>query len=241
MSVKHRHKSIVAAAIFGFLFPTHSLRSQSLLDAIGVTALRSIHPELVGTGVEVAQSEADASTDYSGSWQTNPAAAGLSPSLFSYISTAGTSSAFPNSLGIESTHADTVGSIFYGTGGGVAPGVSKIDSYYWFGLYQFVYYANNPNTPAISARVINQSWVSGPLVGVDPVRNPYMEQAYDNYIALNPSKVVVSGVGNDGVIYSPASSYNGIAVGAYGGATGFGPTTDGRSKPDITAPASATR
>src|SRR6185436_17639641 len=51
--------------------------------------------------------------------------------------------------------------------------------------------------------------------------------------------VFVCGAGNGGPVSSPATAYNVIAVGAYGGPSSSS-TVDGRSKPDITAPASFT-
>src|SRR5262249_1545219 len=50
----------------------------------------------------------------------------------------------------------------------------------------------------------------------------------------------ITGAGNSGSVSSPATCYNGMGVAAYGGNSSIGPTSDGRSKPDITAPASLT-
>jgi len=48
----------------------------------------------------------------------------------------------------------------------------------------------------------------------------------------------VSGAGNGGTVYPAATCYNGIGVGVYPGSSSFGPTPDGRSKPDLVAPGS---
>ena len=84
----------------------------------------------------------------------------------------------------------------------------------------------------ISDAVVNQSFIFG---GQDAT----VDQTYDNYVALHKT-MFVSGAGNGGAPNSPATCYNGIGVGAYGGSSSVGPTSDGRSKPDITAPAGAT-
>ena len=46
----------------------------------------------------------------------------------------------------------------------------------------------------------------------------------------------VNSAGNGGPQTSPGTSYNGITVGVTDGPSTPGPTTDGRSKPDITSP-----
>jgi Subtilase family len=61
----------------------------------------------------------------------------------------------------------------------------------------------------------------------------------DNYAATFGT-IFASGVGNGGPPNSPATCYNGMGVAAFGGASSVGPTLDGRSKPDITAPANVT-
>ena len=62
-------------------------------------------------------------------WQVNPAAVGQSSSLFTYISSGGSDEHFPERLGSESGHADSVGGIFYGWGSGVATNVAHVDNY----------------------------------------------------------------------------------------------------------------
>ena len=66
------------------------------------------------------------------------------------------------------------------------------------------------------------------------------DQIYDWYAASN-NTLFVSGIGNGGPVYPPATCYNGLGVAAYGGSSSIGPTIDnGRCKPDITAPADVT-
>ena len=199
------------------------------LDTVGVTQLRSAQPALVGTGIRVAQPEAG-----SPNWEVNPAAVGQPTSLFTYSSSAGTATNFPNALGLESAHANQVGSAFYGSAGGVAPMVAHADN------YEATYFVQNvvQNQTAISAKIVNQSFVlsSLPL----SLQQTVVDSAYDNY-AARYNVLFISGAGNGGPVSAPATAYNGIAVGAFGGASSTGPTPDNsRSKPDLTAPAGFT-
>lgn len=205
-------------------------------DPIGVSALRAYDPTLTGSGVVVAQAEAI----YSGSdgFEVNPSATGQSGSNFVYIGENGSvATGYPNSVGSESGHADHVGELFYGDVNtsdpeGVAPGVSEIYN------YEADYFVNTivGNETAISARIVNQSFVA--TTG-DNAEQAQIEQMYDNY-AARYNTLFISAVGNGGQVYAPGSAYNGIGVAAYGGASSTGPTYDGRSKPDITAPEAAT-
>ena len=193
------------------------------LDTVGVTALRAFDASLNGTGVHVAHPEAG-----DPSWQANPVVTGQSVTQFTWIAQSGAATNFPNSLGFESGHANQVGNLFYGISGGVAPGLQHIDNY----EAQFFYTNQVQKLIAIPARVVNQSFI---LVGETATVN----LAYDNY-ADTFGTLFVSGVGNGGPVNAPATCYNGIGVAAYGGASSTGPNIDGRSKPDITAPADAT-
>jgi hypothetical protein len=208
----------------------------SNLDAVGVTLLRAVTTNLDGAGIRVGQAEAYESGT---NWEVNPGASGVGQpvNLFTYyygvspyvvVSTANT---FPNSLGGESGHADTVAGYFYGMTGGVATNVNHVDNYEANTFLS--YYINN--THAISNRVVNQSFITGTTNG----QGNY-DQIYDNY-AARYNTLFVSGIGNSGPVYAPATCYNGIGVGAYGGSSSIGPTpVDGRAKPDITAPAGVT-
>lgn len=221
--------------VLAFLAGVHAGFAQGS-DPIGLNALRAYDPTLTGSGVVVAQAEAlyGGPDDY----EVNPTAVGQSPGKFFYTGTDGsTSTTFSDSVGQESSHADQVGDIFYGDNDtsnpeGVAPGVSKI---YNYEADFFINNIVNDNTP-IPAQIVNQSFIA---VTGDNAEQAEVEQVYDDYAAFN-NTLFISGVGNGGPVYSPGSSYNGIGVAAYGGSSSTGPTYDGRSKPDITAPASAT-
>jgi hypothetical protein len=205
----------------------------SNLDTIGVTLLRSVTTNINGTGISVGQAEAG--TPY---WEVNPGALGVGQptNLFTFfygtspylsVSTANT---FTNSLGLESGHADNVAENFYGMSGSAATNVAHVDNYE---ANTFVnYYVNHSHS--ISDRVVNQSFV-----GATDSQSSY-DQIYDWY-AAQYNTLFVSGIGNGGPVYPPATCYNGIGVGAYGGSSSVGPTLDnGRAKPDITAPADET-
>ncbi len=194
------------------------------LDTVGVTTLRVIAPTLLGTGVQTAQSEVGSPT-----WEVNPATVGQPLGLFSWISSSGTVTNFPNALGQESGHADGVGNAFYGNAAGVAPGVAHVNN------YEATYFVFTlvPNQTAIAAKVVNQSFIVGDQAATT------VNQNYDNYTA-HYNTLFVSGVGNSGAVHAPATACNGVGVGAFGGGSGIGPTADGRCKPDLTAPASLT-
>ncbi len=215
-------------ALFLLIFSSGHAPAQNT-TVIGVTQLRLAEPALIGTGVSVAQPEAAIGN----SWQVSPAATGQPTSLFIYQTSAGTATTFPNAVGAESGHANGVGDLFFGktnvaTPEGVAPGVAKVYAY----DANFFYGSRIATLTSISARVVNQSFVYG-------VQDTTVDQRYDLYAATF-NTIFVSGVGNGGATNSPATSFNNIGVGAYGGASSVGPTTDGRCKPDITAPAGAT-
>lgn len=197
--------------------------------------LFAIPSGLNGSGVPVAQVEADFATNQ---FEVNPAAAGQPASLFTYTSPAGTASGTPppNAAGTESGHADSVGQIFYGKGNSYAPGVSHVDNYEVNYFINKIIEAANP--PNIAAKVINQSFVATDASGA-PAVDPVLDQAYDNYVARY-NKIIVSSSGNAGKPGSPSTAYNGISVGSSDGATAIGPTADGRSKPDISAPGGET-
>jgi hypothetical protein len=110
----------------------------------------------------------------------------------------------------------------------VAPNVAHVENFEAGYFYDF----RIQTQTAIPASVVNQSFIFvGQAANVD--------LDYDRY-AARFNTLFVSGVGNGGNVSSPATCYNGIGVGAFGGASSAGPTTDGRSKPDIVAPASLT-
>ncbi len=201
-------------------------------DRIGLSPLRREAPSLIGTGIPVGQTEGEEAAN-SGRWEVNPDyPTVLQPtSLFTWISSAGTATTFPNAVGVESVHASVVGGIFYGTSAeGVAPGVLHVRS------YDAVDYINDIITPTIPQpdMVVNQSWIAG--------INSEIDDDFDKYSALY-NVLFVSGMNNaPDTPQSPGSCYNGIGVGR-GETVGssIGPTANGRAKPDISvAPDSAT-
>ncbi len=198
------------------------------LDTIGMSLLQQVDATLTGTGVRAAQVEAPSSTGTPPPFEVNPSTVGQPVGLFTYYSSLGSSTGYPNSVGAESGHAEVVGNHYYGIGYGVATNVIHVDNYEANYFYNSLVAANL----AIPGRVANQSFAfNGELSTVD--------QAYDNY-AASRNTVFASGMGNGTPIASPATCYNGMGVGVYGAASTTGPTTDGRCKPDITAPGGAT-
>ncbi len=83
---------------------------------------------------------------------------------------------------------------------------------------------------SISARIVNQSFTYGTY-------DTDADQDFDNYAAAHDT-LFVTGAGFPNTnVWSPATCYNGIGVGILNNAgSPYGPTPDGRSKPDITAP-----
>jgi hypothetical protein len=204
------------------------------LDTMGVTRLRANDPTLTGSGISVAQAEAQNDTNIN-DWEVNPPNAGQTPSLFTWINTNGSSASFPNSLGLESSHADQVGNIFYGSAAGVAPAVLHVDNYeadYFIASNVYV-------GVGISGKVVNQSFTFGYLT---VSHQQSVDSSYDDYVAANGT-LFCSAVNNGGHVCAPGTDYNCIGVGCYGvGAnSSTGPTVDnGRCKPDIVAPSMET-
>ncbi len=204
----------------------------SYQDTTGATLLYATTTNLNGAGVRVAQAEVAVAAD---AWQVNPSVAGRTNGFITYYSNAVFSaSSFPNSVGTESFHANGVGTNFYALADGMARGVSHVDNYEANYFVSKVYPVTQPFN---AARIVNQSF----SFGSQPtnIQENY-DSAYDNFAAAN-KVILVNAVGNSGTVALPATSYNGIGVGAYNGGTATGPTPDnGRAKPDITAPADAT-
>ncbi|HEX4645332.1 MAG TPA: S8 family serine peptidase [Verrucomicrobiae bacterium] len=204
----------------------------SSLDIIGLTVLRATTTNLDGTGIPILQVETEAST--STDWEVNPAAVGLPAGNFVYYYNGASTNNFPNTLGTESWHGDSVGARFYADPGGVATNVAQVNN------YEATYFAFTviPSGLAINGRVVNQSFIAttNDQTALDPT--------YDTYAAQN-NTLFVSAVGNGGPVTTPSTCYNGIGVGAYVNGTVYssiGPTPDSthRAKPDLTAPEGAT-
>ena len=135
-----------------------AVRSQNL-DQIGVTALRAVATNADGSGIRVAQPEADDQNTPPGTntWEVNPAVVGQPTNLFTYISSGGSSTVYTNLLGLESHHAEGVAGNFYGISGGVATNIAHVDN------YEAEYFVNNivatlspVNTNDL---VVNQSFI----------------------------------------------------------------------------------
>ncbi len=204
------------------------------LDHIGVTLLRAMTTNLDGSGIRVAQPEAELSTNPP-TWEVNPANVGQPASLFSYMSSDGSASLYPNNLGTNSWHAEDVGDNFYGPGGGVATNVAHVDNYEADYFFNSVIDATLPAN--INDAVVNQSFIFN---GITVSEQQAVDSAYDNYSAQF-NTLFVSGAGNGGPVSAAATCYNGIGVGVSDGSSSYGPTLDnGRCKPDMMAPGGAT-
>ena len=233
MNIPRRQMILLLLAVA--VFSGVAARAQNL-GQTGVTLLRAMTTNLDGSGIRVAQPEAGLDTNNPAmTWEVNPAATGRSPNLFTYISSNGSSSNYPNSLGSESGHADSVAGIFYGIPGGVATNVAHMDNYDANYFYNSIIKATLP--ASINDRVVNQSFIfNGSTVSDQQT----IDSDYDNY-AAQFGILFVSGVGNGGAVNPPASCYNGIGVGVSDGSLSVGPTLDnGRAKPDIIAPGGET-
>jgi hypothetical protein len=226
----------------GFVFLLTCLAWSSVpaqpLDLVGVTLLNTLAANLNGAGVRVAQVEADDTS--SGEFEVNPGWPQQPGALFEYYSSSGSATSFPNTVGTESAHADYVAQYFYGLAAGaigVATNVAHVDNYEASDFASTVsilgnYVVNLPPSN-INDPVVNQSFIFG---GTTVSQEESIDTAYDNY-AAEYNTLFVSGVGDGGGVNPPATCYNGLGAGAYGGSTSTGPTPDnGRAKPDLVAP-----
>ena len=237
----YRRSAVFFLALASLL--SWTARAQNNLDQIGATLLRETTTNLNGSGIRVAQPEAnvDSNTNNPLAFEVNPANVGDSGGLFTYITTNGSSDTYPNSLGTSSWHAESVGNAFYGQSG-VATNIPHVDNYYadafvqvsqnFMGNFVVKLPSTNINDP-----VVNQSFV---WPDASASEQQAIDSAYDNY-AANFNTLFISGAGNGGAVDPPSTCYNGIGVAAYEGGSSVGPTIDnGRCKPDITAPGGAT-
>jgi hypothetical protein len=232
--MKPPQKKIAMLVFAGVFFFSVAAQAQNL-DTVGLTLLRTVATNVDGAGIRVAQPEAALDSPSSFTiWEVNPAAVGQPTNLFTYTSSAGSSSVYPNSVGSESGHADVVAGIFYGMSG-VATNVAHVDNYE--ANYFISTYIEATFPPDINDPVVNQSF----SFGVQPTNTQeQIDSLYDNYSAQYKT-LFISAVNNGGSVCAPGTSYNCIGVAAYGGGSSIGPTLDnGRAKPDITAPGSET-
>jgi Subtilase family len=221
-----------------------ALARASVPDTIGMTLLQATTTNLNGAGIRVAQPEADdaGTPPYTNTWEVRGGSVNDPTNLFTYYNgnpPFNNANTFTNSLGLESGHAEFVAGYFYGTTNGVgypygfthgvATNVSHVDN------YQADTFINDYVVAGLSipARIVNQSFTFGVYSATD-------DQFFDNYAAQN-GVLFVSGVSANGnPVWSPGTCYNGIGVGSSdAGDSPKGPTPDGRSKPDITAPGPA--
>jgi Subtilase family len=222
-------QTIVAAVLIAGVF----LSPAQNLDQIGVTLLRAMTTNVDGSGIRVAQPEAN--FDLGTNWEVNPAVVGQPAARFTYYSHFGSTTNFPNSFSSESGHADGVGWNFYApTGYGVATNVAHIDNYDAdFFITNYVFNL----LPCPPASVVNQSYTFGPLSSAG---QQAVDSAYDDYAEAS-GILFVSAVDNGGNVHAPGTAYNSIGVAAFGGGSSVGPTIDnGRCKPDLAAPAPQT-
>lgn len=203
---------------------------------VGVNLLREAGTNLNGSGIRVAQPEAALDTNGI-MWQINPNTVLEPTNLFTWYSNGVSSTMYPNSLGQESGHAFQVAFSFYMQAGGVATNVAHVDNVEaddYFNDYLAKSKLLALNTTDL---VLNQSYTFGPL---DAATQESIDSVYDNYSGQFRT-LFVSAANNGGQVCAPATAYNCIGVGAFGGNSSVGPTADnGRCKPDITAPAGET-
>ena len=201
-------------------------------DTIGATELQQADPTLTGAGIAVIQAEAPVGTNAS---EVNPASAGLSPSIFTYLNDSGSiATSFANSVGSESGHADTVASNL----AGIAPGVSSIDNYNANYYYNIVASGRTPSSFSSSlhnARIVNQSFVDTNRA------NTLSDDYYWDYYAARNNVLFVSAAGNSvSPPQPPSTAYNGICVNAYSLSPATSDAAGGRSIIGLTAPGSYT-
>ncbi len=217
-----------------FVFLGQMAAQAQYLDSIGVTLLWTVTTNVNGAGIRVAQAEANNGPTAT-NWEVNSSTFGQLTSSFTYYASNGSATTFPNSLGAESSHADAVGTNFYGIPNGVATNVAQVDNYeanfFWTSIIDARRQTN------IDDLVVNQSFSFGSVPSqVSVAQQQEIDSAYDDYAAQFKT-LFVSGAGNGGSVYPPSTCYNGICVAVDNGSSSIGPTVDnGRAKPDITAP-----
>ncbi len=247
-----------AIAVFaGISIGMTRTRADTIFQEMGLTQLQQNASALTGDGVVVAQVEASVSSSTENAFEPDPSGVGANPNIFTFINSNGVSSStYSGSYG--SWHANNVASIWYGSSG-VSTGVSAVYVYAENWYYDTMYLNWSPvTTPSgQSPSVVNQSFM---MPAMSSAESQYYDQIWDNYAArYNVLYVTAIGDGQTtttspaSYINPPADAYNGIAVGVYTGsesnglysastgaqATWVGPTWDGRSKPDLVAPAPA--
>ncbi len=206
--------------------------SASEKDTIGLTDLLARKPGADGSGLRIAQVEAGTA------YQPSPAGAAQPASKFSFYDA---DSLYPVAGSYNSSkqsgHANLVANNFFDLNTGVATDVSEI---FVFDADHFFNGVVSANTQDIGASVVNQSFIFTLNPATQQSTIELVQQRYDNY-ADKFGILFVNGVNNGSstAVVPPASSYNCIAVGREDLASSTGTTYDGRSKPDMIAPGSA--
>ncbi len=236
----------IARLIAGALFLSLAPDVQAYMVDIGYTALRNELGASTPTGAAVRVGHVEAPiNDVSGGaspiFMPDPSHGEFSGKTITAIT--------PNLSGSFSGHATTVGTLFYGATGSIAPGITQINSYEANNWLNSLYLSSpNPNTNGQATtspnRVLNHSWVGG---GQTAATDSTILRLVDRQAALNESIQVV-GLTN-GPDTSPllgGSGYNVIAVGRTDGyhqqgAVAVDPVYGaGRTVPTLVAPMGTT-
>ncbi len=231
---------------------TAQQQQQQQQQQIGLTHMRIVAPELTGAGITVAQVEASQSC-HSDKFEPSCTATGQPNSKFTFINRFGSVSLIQN-IRAESAHATQVGRIFYGNEGGnfrtgLCPGVDHIDVWDARALYRQLCSASPSLIPpgqTTAPAIVNQSYV---FEAATASEIQSVDSLFDNY-AVRHNTLFITAIGNGlsmttdtsrpSQVNPPADMYNGLAVATSDGNTGIGPTCNGRSKPDISAPGNET-
>jgi hypothetical protein len=223
-------KNLILLPVMAVFFPWTAW-AQPFSDGIAMPAFQAVTTNLYGSGIRVAIVEApeDGMTNF----EAIPAYVGQPVGLFTYFSSSGSDTNFPNSVGGGSGHAtSTASTICSPVFSGIATNIAHMDN---IEVSFFVdSYLSSPLQPGFGDAVMNLSYTHGALAA--PVQQS-ADTLYDNYSVRN-NTLFAAAVGNGGSTASPGTAYNCIAVAAYypGALSSIGPTIDnGRCKPDITA------
>lgn len=187
-----------------------------------------------GAGVIIAQVEAP---NGNGNFYPNPGHAEFVGKMFTQMSGASASSG----------HATNVGKNFYGLTISVAPSINDI--YLWEVNHWldsgFLNVSSPGSTPPLAVpkdlKLFNHSWVGS---GGNAFDNIVLRRA--DFVAVRDDLLMMVGVNNGGASFPLLShNYNGLSIGLMGGghtssSTGSGIDGQGRQKPNIVAPGSAT-
>ncbi len=202
---------------------------QTYQESIGLDALLSEFGSKVANGSRVTVSQVEAQNG-GGNYLPNPTNSEfLTPDkVFTDNS---------NLSSMISSHATTVGRVFYGNDTGTARGVINIENYeanHWINVATGFSGSQNPFPQPWAVQ--NHSWIGG---GVSTAIATNILSRID-YMANQNNMNVVAGVNNTGVTPQLlAHGYNSISVGLSGGGSSTGLTTfygAGRVKPEIVAP-----